>query len=247
MINSRHMTNPELRTIGVLGGMSSQSTIEYYRLIDQGINETLGGHNAGEILIRSVNFANIERFIRNGEWTAAGEYLAQAATDLEAGGADFVIMATNTMHKVAPRITDTLSIPFVHILDVTAEKISEQDIENVGVLGTKTTMEGDFYREKFEEHGIDVLVPDEPARETVDAIVFDELTKGTIRDESRKKFLEITDSLVENGANGLVMGCTEIDLLIDQSDRPDLPMFDTTALHVERAIEYSLGETPIEF
>lgn len=236
------MSASELQTVGVLGGMSSQSTIEYYRLLDEGINEVRGGHSAGDLLIRSVDFADIERFIRTEQWEAAGEYLADAATDLEAGGADFVIMATNTMHKVAPRITDALSIPFVHIVDVTADAIREAGLETVGVLGTQTTMEAAFYRDRFAEHGVDVVVPDQSARETVDRIVFEELTRGEVREESKATYLDVVDDLADAGAEGLVMGCTEIEMLIEQSDRPDLPMFDTTALHVERAVEYSLGE-----
>ena len=236
------MTADDLQTVGILGGMSSQSTIEYYRLIDEGINEVRGGHAAGELLIRSVNFAEIERCIRSGQWERAGEYLAAAAQDLEAGGADFVIMATNTMHRVAPQITAALSIPFFHIVDVTAEAVLAEDIQTVGVLGTKPTMEAPFYRERFAEHGIEVVVPDADAREAVDTIIFDELTKGIVRDESRETYLSVVDALAEQGAAGLVLGCTEIDLLIEQADRPAVPMFDTTALHAERAVERCLGE-----
>jgi aspartate racemase len=146
------------------------------------------------------------------------------------------------MHKVAPRITDALSIPFVHIVDVTADAIREAGLETVGVLGTQTTMEAAFYRDRFAEHGVDVVVPDQSARETVDRIVFEELTRGEVREESKATYLDVVDDLADAGAEGLVMGCTEIEMLIEQSDRPDLPMFDTTALHVERAVEYSLGE-----
>ncbi|MFB6299304.1 MAG: aspartate/glutamate racemase family protein [Halobacteriales archaeon] len=232
-----------LDTIGVLGGMSSASTIEYYRLIDELINDELGGHHAGEILIRSVNFADVERFIRDEQWDTAGDRLAVAAKELEAGGADFIVMATNTMHKVAPAITDAITIPFVHIIDVAADAITEAGIDTVGVLGTQTTMEEPFYRDRFEDHGIEVIVPDRADRETVDTIIFEELTKGITREESRTAYLRIIDDLVDNGAEGLVLGCTEIELLIEQNDRPTLPMFDTTALHVERAVERSLDRT----
>jgi aspartate racemase len=240
------MTDTEPRTVGVLGGMSSQSTIEYYHLIDEGVNEALGGHSAGDVLIRSVNFADIERFIRSEQWDAAGEYLATAAADLEAGGAEVVIMATNTMHRVAPRIEESLSIPFFHIVDVTADAISSAGLETVGVLGTDAVMSKPFYRDRFAEHAIDVIVPDPADRETVDRIIFEELTRGEIRDESRSTYLGVIDDLVDAGAQGIVLGCTEIELLVDQADRPDVPMFDTTALHVERALEFSLGDDGVE-
>lgn len=225
-----------LPTVGVLGGMSSQSTVEYYRLLDAGVNDALGGHSAAEILIRSVNFAVIEQWIRRGDWEAAGEFLADAALDLEVAGADFVLLATNTMHRVAPAITDALSVPFLHIVDVTAAAIHDADLETVGVLGTSATMEGDFYRERFADHGIDVVVPDAPAREAADRIIFEELTHGDVHDESRATYLDIVDDLVDAGAEGIVLGCTELDLLLAQSDRPTTPFFDTTALHVDAAV-----------
>jgi aspartate racemase len=237
------MTDSTLRTVGVLGGMSSQSTIEYYRLLDEGINDARGGHSAGDLLIRSVDFGDVERFIRTEQWERAGEYLADAARDLEAGGAEFVLMATNTMHRVAPAIERALSVPFVHIVDVTADAVSAAGLDTVGVLGTDAVMTGGFYRDRFAEHGIDVVVPGPSDREVVDEIVFEELTKGEIREESRSTYLRVIDDLTDAGAQGVVLGCTEIDLLIDQADRPNVPMFDTTALHVERAVEYSLGAT----
>jgi aspartate racemase len=234
------MTTDSLNTIGVLGGMSSQSTIEYYRQLDEGINEVRGGHNAGSLLIRSVNFDRIEGYIRSGDWEAAGSFLSEAAADLEAGGADAIVMATNTMHKVAPQIVDAVSVPFFHIVDVTADAILDAGIDTVGVLGTETVMTDPFYRDRFAEHGIDVVVPDEAARVAVDRIIFEELTRGVVRSESRERYLEVIDRMVAAGADGIVLGCTEIDLLVDQTDRPDVPLFDTTALHVDRAIEYSL-------
>jgi aspartate racemase len=236
------MTTNSLDTIGVLGGMSSQSTIEYYRLLDARINDALGGHNAGNLLIRSVNFADIEEYIHAGEWDAAGDYLSDAATELEAGGADLLIMATNTMHRVAPRITDAISIPFLHIIDATADAILDAGIDTVGVLGTETVMTDSFYRDRFADHGIDTLVPEVADREEVDRIIFEELTKGKIRPESRDTYLTVIDKLVDSGAGGIVLGCTEIDLLIEGSDRPDVPLFDTTALHVERAVGHVLDE-----
>jgi aspartate racemase len=235
-------TTDTLRTIGVLGGMSSESTIAYYRGIDRGINDALGGHAAGDLVIRSVNFGDIERFIRTEQWEQAGEYLAAAAAELEAAGAEFVVMATNTMHKVAPVIIDAISVPFVHIVDVTAEAIDEDGIETVGLLGTQTTMEASFYRDRLADHDIDVVVPDSSGRETVDKIIFEELTDGVVRAASRGNYLEIIDGMVAAGAEGVVLGCTEIEMLVEQADRPEVPLFDTTALHVKRAVELGLGE-----
>lgn len=235
-------TTDELRTIGVLGGMSSESTIAYYRQIDQGINDALGGHAAGDLMIRSVNFGDIERFIRADQWAAAGDYLAEAARELEAGGAEFIVMATNTMHKVAPAIVRAVSIPFINIVDVAADAIRDAGIETVGVLGTQPTMEESFYRDRLTDRGIDVVVPEPADRKAVDTIIFEELTDGITRDSSRERYLEVLDSMVAAGAEGVVLGCTEIELLIEQADRPDVPLFDTTALHVERAIEHGLGE-----
>ncbi len=230
----------------MLGGMSSQSTIEYYRRIDRGINDVRGGHAAGDVVIRSVNFADVERFIRTEQWDRAGEYLADAARDLAAAGAAFVVMATNTMHRVAPRIEAALSIPFVHILDVTADAITAAGLETVGVLGTEAVMTGSFYRHRLADHGIDVVVPEPSDREAVDEIIFEELTHGEIREESRSTYLRVIDDLTGAGAQGVVLGCTEIELLVEQADCPDVPLFDTTALHVDRAVEYSLGERAIE-
>ncbi|MFP9061305.1 aspartate/glutamate racemase family protein [Natrialbaceae archaeon A-chndr2] len=232
----------ELQTVGILGGMSSESTIEYYRRIDAGINDVYGGHAAGDLLIRSVNFAEIEQCIRNEQWGTAAGVLTEAARDLERGGADFLIMATNTMHKVAPQLTDALSIPFLHIVDVTADAILAEDIQTVGVLGTKTTMEAPFYRDRFANHGIEVVTPDAEEREAVDSIIFDELTNGLVREDSKERYLSVIDTLTAKEADGLVLGCTEIEMLVKQSDRPDVPMFDTTALHTERAIERCLSE-----
>lgn len=241
-------TTRELQTIGILGGMSSESTVTYYRQIDAGINEVLGGHGTGELLIRSVNFATIERLIRNEQWEVAGEFLGRAAQQLEEGGASFIVMATNTMHRVAPAIEASISIPFVHIVDVAADAILAEGIETVGVLGTSTTMEDAFYRDRFADHGIDIVVPSPERRRAVDRIIFEELTKGDVRTDSRDTCLEAIDEMVADGAGGVVLGCTEFELLVDQSDRPAIPMFDTTALHVERAIERSLHgqQTPEE-
>lgn len=234
------MHGSALQTIGVLGGMSSESTREYYRLIDEGINDVRGGHHAGDIVIRSVNFAAVESFIATERWDDAGAYLADAATDLEAAGADVVIMATNTMHRVAPAIEDALSVPFVHIADPTAEAIRGAGLDTVGVLGTAAVMTDAFYADRFAEHGIDVIVPDTGDRTLVDEIIFDELVHGEVSQDSRQSYLRVVDDLVDRGAEGIVLGCTEIELLIEQADRPTVPVFDTTALHVDRLVEFAL-------
>lgn len=234
------MTMDSLKTIGVLGGMSSQSTVEYYRQLDTGINDALGGHSAGDLLIRSVNFEDIKQHLRTGSWEAAGRQLSTAAAELEAGGADVIVMSTNTMHKVAPQIVDAISVPFLHIVDVTADAVLDAGVDTVGILGTETVMTDAFYRNRLVQHGIDVVTPDESSRVAVNRIIFEELTRGTIRSESKRTYLNVIDELVGSGAEGVVLGCTEIDLLVDQSDRPEIPLFDTTALHVEQAVEHSL-------
>lgn len=233
--------NVNLRTVGVLGGMSSQATAEYYRLLNENINRELGGHNAAEVLISSVNFQNIERFIRHEQWDDAAMYLVEKAQQLEEGGADFVVMATNTMHKVAPQITEALTVPFVHIIDTAADAINQAGLDTIGVLGTQATMEMPFYRNRFAEHGIEVVVPEAAARERVDEIVFDELVRDVISEESRAEYVAIMEKLVESGAEGIVLGCTEIELLVTAEDFPKIPLFDTTALHVDRAVELSLA------
>ncbi|WP_256295762.1 aspartate/glutamate racemase family protein [Haloarchaeobius salinus] len=231
----------DLRTVGILGGMSSESTVQYYRGIDAGINEERGGHAAGQVLIRSVNFADIEGFIADERWDAAGDYLADAAGDLDAGGADFVVMATNTMHRVTPAIEDALSVPFVHIVDPTAAAIADAGLDTVGVLGTRPVMEGEFYAGRFADHGIDVVVPDAERRQQVHDVIFDELTKGIVTDESRVAYVAAIEELVDAGSEGVVLGCTEIEMLVAQSDVPDTPLFDTTALHVADAVDRCLG------
>jgi aspartate racemase len=192
------------RTVGVLGGMSSQSTIEYYRRIDDGINDARGGHSAGDLVIRSVDFADIERFVRREQWDRAGEYLADAARDLEVAGAEFVLMATNTMHRVAPRIEASLSVPFVHILDVTADAVTAAGLQTVGVLGTEAVTSGSFYWGRLADRGIDIVVPEPSDRDTVDEIIFEELTHGETRDDSRETFLRVIDDLAASGAEGCV-------------------------------------------
>lgn len=230
-----------MKTIGLLGGMSSQATVEYYRLINAGINERLGGHEAAELILNSVNFGNIEHWVRSEDWTAAGAYLAGKARQLEHAGADFVLLGTNTMHRVAEAIEAALTIPLIHIVDVTAEALKKADIGCVGILGTRPTMEAAFYRERFERHGISVIAPDSGARIEIDRIIFDELCKAVFLPASRRFYLETMDEMAERGARGIVLGCTEIMLLVEQRDFPRLPLFDTTRLHAERAVAMALS------
>ncbi|WP_439025393.1 aspartate/glutamate racemase family protein [Haloarchaeobius sp. DT45] len=233
---------PDLQTIGILGGMSSASTVTYYQRLNSGVNDALGGHHSADVLLSSVDFGVVESCIREDRWDDAGAYLAEKARGLEAGGADFVIMATNTMHRVVPAITDALSIPFHHIVDATAHAAKTDGVHTVGVLGTKPVTEEPFYRERFDENGLDVVMPDAEGRQLVHDVIFDELTKGIVSDEAREAYLTVMDDLVDRGADGIVLGCTEIELLVSDSDFDRVPLFDTTDLHVQRALELSLPE-----
>jgi aspartate racemase len=230
-----------MKTIGVLGGMSSQATAEYYRLINAGINQICGGWNAAELLICSVNFTNIEAFVRREQWDDAANYLVGKALKLERGGADFIVMATNTLHRVAPQIEVAINIPLIHIVDVTAAEIKKHQIARVGILGTKPVMQADFYRDRFKLHGIELIAPSDRQCQTIDTIIFNELVHRIIKDESRQIYIEIMQDLAAQGAQGMVLGCTEIELLVKPEDFPDLPLFDTTALHCQKAVNLALG------
>lgn len=229
-------------TVGVLGGMSATSTVEYYRKLNARVNDRLGGHHAAEVLIYSVDFGEIEPLIHSDRWDEAGELLADSATRLEAGGADFLLVATNTMHRVAPAIEAAVSIPLVHIVDVTADAASAAGLDTLGVLGTEPVMDADFYRDRFAAHGVDVVVPDAEGRELVDSVIFEELTHGVFTEASRDAYRSVMDGLVDAGAEGIVLGCTEIGELVSADDYDRVPLLDTTDLHVERAVEIHLGE-----
>jgi aspartate racemase len=234
--------SPTTPTIGVLGGMSATSTVEYYRELNSRVNERLGGHHAAEVVIHSVDFGEFEPLIQADEWGEIGDRLAAAAGRLEAGGADFLLVATNTMHRVAPAIESAISIPLVHIVDVTADAAREAGLDTLGVLGTVPVMEADFYRDRFADHGIDVVLPDAADRELVDSVIFDELTHGVFTDASRDAYRGVMDDLVEAGAEAVVLGCTEIGELLASTDYDHVPLLDTTDLHVQRAVELQLGE-----
>ena len=232
-----------MKTIGILGGSSDQATADYYRRINKAVNQRLGGWNTGEILIYSMNFATAEHFVRNGLWEEAGAYLADKAQRLERAGAGLLMCVSNTLHRVADVFTKGLAIPFLHIADPTGEAMRAAGLARVALLGTKPVMSTDFlkrrYRDKF---GVDVLAPAEDEQDLVDRIIFDELCRGAFRAESKAAYLRIVDRLRASGAEGVILGCTEIPLLISQEDRPGLPMFNTTALHVESAVRMALDD-----
>jgi amino-acid racemase len=230
-----------VKRIGLLGGMSWESTAEYYRLINQLVAEQLGGLHSADCLLRSVDFAEIEALQREGLWSEAGERLAREAQHLEAAGAELLVLCTNTMHKVAAEIEIAITIPFVHIADTTAQAVRGDGLDRVGLLATGYTMEQDFYVGRLRmEHSLDVLVPDRPDRKIVHEVIYEELCRGVIKDESRQEYRRIIGTLVDRGAQAVLLGCTEIDLLISAEDSP-VPVYDTTRLHAERAVTLALA------
>jgi aspartate racemase len=230
-----------MKTIGLLGGMSWESTIPYYRIINQGVSERLGGLHSAKILLYSVDFDGIERLQHEDRWDDAAEVLADAARRLEAAGADFLVLCTNTMHKVAPQLEEALNIPMLHIADATADAIRHAGIGAVGLLGTRFTMEQDFYRGRLEEkHGLRVLTPDEDGRTVVHDVIYHELCRGRVLDESRQRFIGIIDALAARGAEGVILGCTEIAMLTDGADTA-VPLFDTTSIHAAQAVHWALA------
>ncbi len=229
-----------MKTIGLLGGMSWESTAEYYRLANELVRDRLGGLHSAKILMHSVDFAEIEAMQVDGRWDDAGALLAEAAERLQAAGADLIVLCTNTMHKVAAPIEAAVSIPFVHLGDTTAEAVKAAGITRVGLLGTIFTMEQDFYVDRLSEHGLDVVLPGPQDRQRISEIVYDELCLGVVRDESRSFYLEVIDRLRADGAEGVILGCTEIELLVNQSHLT-LPVFATTLLHVRAAVNLALA------
>ncbi len=227
------------RRIGILGGMSPESTIAYYEHIVHTYTAKYGDHGYPEIVIYSVTFQPYIDWPEEGRWDLVARGLTEAARRLEAAGADFVIIATNTMHKVLDEICAGIEIPVLSLMDAVAEAILKRGIKTVGLLGTRFTMEMEFYKAALAERGIEVLIPDADDREYVDRVIYDELVAGVIRDESRAGFIRIIGDLVSRGAEGVILGCTEIPLLVRESD-VDVPLFDTTAIHAEAALEYAL-------
>ena len=224
----------------MLGGMSWESSAEYYRLANELVRERLGGLHSARILLSSVDFADIEALQVSGEWSTAGELLAEAARGLEAAGADLLLLCTNTMHKVADQVAAAVTIPLVHLVDTTADAVTQAGLDTVGLLGTGFTMEQDFYRDRFTAHGPTLLVPDADDRAQVHRVIYDELCLGLVREESRQVYRDVIGRLVAAGAQGIVLGCTEIELLISAADSP-VPVFPTTRLHVEAAVGLALA------
>ncbi|MEJ2383691.1 MAG: aspartate/glutamate racemase family protein [Xanthomonadales bacterium] len=229
-----------MKTIGLLGGMSWESTATYYRLINEGVKRRLGGLHSAQLVLYSVDFGPIEALQHAGDWAATARLLAQAARSVEAGGADFLLVCTNTMHKVAAEIEEAIEIPLVHIADATADVLLESGIRTVGLLGTAFTMEQDFYTGRLRERfGIDVLVPDRADRQVVHDVIYRELCLGEIRDGSRDRYRSIIDALAARGAEAVILGCTEIGLLVTPACT-SVPLIDTTALHAEKAVGLAL-------
>jgi aspartate racemase len=233
-----------VRRIGLLGGMSWESSIEYYRFVNEATRDRLGGLHSADCIMRSVDFAEIEELQRTGEWDTAGRRLAGEARALEAAGAQLLVLCTNTMHKVADAITAATDVPLIHIADTTAHAIREAGLQTVGLLATGYTMEQDFYVGRLRErHGLDVIVPEDDDRALVHRVIYDELCVGVVRDDSREEYRRVIRRLVERGAEAILLGCTEIELLIGPEDSP-VPTFDTTRLHAERAVELALEPMP---
>ncbi|HDO1316448.1 aspartate/glutamate racemase family protein [Aeromonas veronii] len=230
-----------MKCIGLLGGMSWESTVSYYQALNRGVRAQLGGLHSARVLLNSVDFAGIERLQHAGDWPATARLLAAEARKLQDGGADFLLIGTNTMHKVAPEIEAAIDIPLLHIADATAVKLRADGITRVGLLGTRFTMEQDFYKGRLQERfGLAVLVPDEAGRERVHRIIYDELCLGEIRESSRAEYLAIIEGLAAAGAEAVILGCTEIALLVGDA-RAAVPLYDTTAIHAEAAVALALA------
>lgn len=230
-----------MKCIGLLGGMSWESSVSYYQALNRGVRARLGGLHSARVLLNSVDFAEIERLQHSGDWPATARLLAAAARDLQAGGADFLLIGTNTMHKVAPEIEAAIEIPLLHIADATARRLQADGVSRVGLLGTRFTMEQDFYKGRLETlFGLEVLVPPKAERELVHRIIYDELCLGQILAPSRASYLAIIAGLAEAGAQAVILGCTEIALLVGDAQAA-VPLYDTTAIHAEAAVEWALG------
>lgn len=231
-----------MKVIGLLGGMSWESTAHYYKIINEAVRMQLGGLHSAKILLYSVDFAEISERQHKGDWVGATQILCDAAARLYNAGADCLVICTNTMHKVASEIGMTVPIPLLHIADVTAACIRSRGLRRVGLLATKFTMEQDFYRRRLTDHGLEVTVPNQPDREIVHRVIYDELCKGLVADPSRQQYRRILEQMAQAGAEGIILGCTEIGLLITQADS-SVPLFDTTRIHAEAAVDFALGRS----
>ncbi|MBW6465753.1 MAG: aspartate/glutamate racemase family protein [Brevefilum sp.] len=229
-----------MKTIGLLGGMSWESTLEYYRIINNSVKARLGGSHSAQCLLYSVDFAEIEALQHAGEWDALTQAMIAAVKRLERGGADCLVICTNTMHRMADQVQASTKLPLLHIADATAAAVKDQGLDTVGLLGTRFTMEGDFYRGRLErQHDLQVLIPDQAGMDAVHRVIYDELVMGVIQEASRQVYLEVIADLQARGAQGVILGCTEIPLLIKQADVA-IPVFDTTAIHAQAAVNWAL-------
>ncbi len=230
-----------MKTIGLIGGMSWESSIEYYRIINQSVREKLGGVHSAKSVMVSVDFAEIERLQHQSKWEETGEILIESAKNLENAGAGFIVLCTNTMHKVAEEIQAHVQLPLLHIADATAERVIDSGIRKVALLGTRFTMEEDFYKGRLvKKYNLDVLIPDPEEREIIHNVIYNELVVGKNQPQSREQYLKIIMRMVGEGAEGIILGCTEIGLLVKQSDCP-VPVFDTTRIHAEAAVAFALS------
>ena len=229
-----------MKTIGLIGGMSWESTLEYYKIINETVKEKLGDLHSAKCILYSVDFEDINNLQHNGKWNDLTRIMIDAAQRIERAGADFILICTNTMHKMADKIQDNISIPLLHIVDATAEKIKEKEIKKVGLIGTKFTMEEDFYKKILEEkYDIKVVIPEEREREIIHRIIYDELCLGIKKQKSKDRIKKIIDNLILKNTEGIILGCTELPILIKQKDI-DIPLFDTTRIHATAAVEYAL-------
>ncbi len=232
----------DMKTIGLIGGMSWESTVGYYRAINEGVKDALGGLHSAKVVLYSVDFDPIEKLQHEGDWDGTAEILSAAALSVQTAGADFLLICTNTMHKVAPQIEQAVHIPVLHIADATAEVLIENGVKKVGLLGTGFTMEHDFYKGRLHrKYGLDVLVPHTSDRRIVHDIIYQELCLGRITAESRVEYLRIIENLANEGAEGVILGCTEIGMLVNQSDT-EIPLYDTTAIHAKQAVAYAISQ-----
>jgi len=225
-----------MKTVGIIGGLSPESTIAYYQGLNEGVRAKMGGHHNAKILLHSLDFGQFVKLKEQGDWETQAELLCDAARSMEKGGADFIVLATNTMHKMADQIISNVSIPFLHLADNTAETITAKNLTTIGLLGTRYTMEMDFYKDRLIAHGLTPLIPDENDRTLVNDIIYTELCNGIINDSSRAIYRTVMQKLGDDGAQGIILGCTEITLLVNQNDSP-VPLFDTTRIHIEKILE----------
>ena len=230
-----------MKTVGLIGGMSWESTVTYYQLLNKGIKDALGGLHSAKVLLYSVDFYEIESLMSRGAWDKAAELLGDVAARLEQAGADMILICTNTLHKVAPQVQAKIRVPLVHIAEAAAETLKEQGISRVGLLGTQYTMTQEFYRDKLVERGIEVLIPEGDDIELVNRVIFDELCLGIVKEESRAEYLRVIAALQQRGVQGILLGCTELGLIVAKED-VSLPLFDTTEIHAKKALALALAE-----